>query len=74
MRNDALPTYHFPDHSFLARWLRHLWMKVRHWSAVSAQRRELRELDERALKDMGISRSDAIRESSRHFWDETHAA
>ena len=32
-------------------------------------RKALRELDDRLLKDIGISRADAYRESSRPFWD-----
>ena len=36
---------------------------------VARQRRQLFTLDERALKDMGISRADAHREAKRDFWD-----
>lgn len=36
---------------------------------VARERRQLRRLDEHALKDIGISRADAEREASRPFWD-----
>ena len=36
---------------------------------VARQRRELLALDERALKDIGISRIDALREANASFWD-----
>lgn len=32
------------------------------------QRRQLRDLGERALKDIGVSRADACREASKAFW------
>lgn len=36
---------------------------------VARQRRRLLALDERMLKDIGLSRSDAEREARRGFWD-----
>ena len=36
---------------------------------VAGQRRRLLKLDARALKDIGISRADAVREAGRDFWD-----
>ena len=36
---------------------------------VARQRRRLRALDDRALKDIGISRADTFREAQRGFWD-----
>ena len=36
---------------------------------VARQRRQLLALDERTLKDVGISRIDALREANRNFWD-----
>ena len=36
---------------------------------VARQRQQLRELDDRALKDIGISRAEANREALRGFWD-----
>lgn len=37
--------------------------------AVMRQRRRLAQLDAFQLKDIGISRADALAESSRGFWD-----
>lgn len=39
------------------------------WIDIGAQRRRLAELDERMLRDIGISREDALREAGRPFWD-----
>ena len=36
---------------------------------VARQRRQLLELDDRALKDIGISRTDVLREAHGFFWD-----
>ncbi len=36
---------------------------------VARQRRQLLALDERTLKDVGISRIDALQEANRSFWD-----
>ncbi|MDG4553204.1 MAG: DUF1127 domain-containing protein [Candidatus Competibacter sp.] len=42
------------------------WLHDRH--AVYRQRRELLALDDRMLKDIGLSRVDALRESGKPFW------
>lgn len=39
------------------------------WLTVARQRRHLMKLDDRLLKDVGISRADAEREAARKFWD-----
>ncbi|KAA8606610.1 hypothetical protein AL036_13895 [Salipiger aestuarii] len=39
------------------------------WSALSRQRRQLARLDEAALRDLGLSRSDVVREARRKPWD-----
>ena len=49
------------------------WMdKVRAWSARGHERRALRELteqlDDHLLKDIGISREQALREAAKPFW------
>ncbi|MCG8562054.1 MAG: DUF1127 domain-containing protein, partial [Hyphomicrobiales bacterium] len=36
---------------------------------VAGERRQLRRMDARQLKDIGISRADAMREAERGFWD-----
>ncbi|THF60138.1 DUF1127 domain-containing protein [Pseudothauera rhizosphaerae] len=38
------------------------------WMARSRQRRELHELDDRLLRDIGIRREDALIEAARPFW------
>ncbi len=42
------------------------WLRERH--AVYRQRRALLALDDRMLKDIGISRTDALREGGKPFW------
>lgn len=38
------------------------------WQRRQHERRHLSELDERLLRDMGLSRADVIIESSKPFW------
>ena len=40
------------------------------WRARLRQRRELQELSDHVLKDIGISRCDVFRESTKYFWHE----
>lgn len=40
------------------------------WWQLAQQRHRLAQLDEFALKDIGVSRADAEREAQRPFWDE----
>jgi len=40
------------------------------WQARLRQRRQLQELSDHVLKDIGISRCDVFRESTKHFWHE----
>ncbi len=40
------------------------------WQARLRQRRALQELSDHVLKDIGISRCDVFRESTKHFWHE----
>ena len=39
------------------------------WQERARQRRQLQELDDHMLRDLGLSRADAQRESERPFWD-----
>jgi uncharacterized protein YjiS (DUF1127 family) len=39
------------------------------WRELAQQRRRLLTLDDRMLKDIGITRADARREGARPFWD-----
>ena len=43
---------------------------VARWFERSAQRRRLAMLEDRMLKDIGVSRSEAYRESSKWFWQD----
>jgi len=45
-----------------------VWTMINHWRAVSRQRRELHNMSDFMLKDIGLSRTDADREASRPFW------
>jgi uncharacterized protein YjiS (DUF1127 family) len=38
------------------------------WHTLARQRRMLLKLDNNALKDIGISRADAVREGEKPFW------
>ncbi len=40
------------------------------WRARLRQRQQLQELSEHVLKDIGISRCDVFRESTKYFWHE----
>jgi uncharacterized protein YjiS (DUF1127 family) len=46
------------------------WVTLETWYKRASQRRQLRELDDRLLQDIGVSRADAWREGRKHFWDE----
>jgi uncharacterized protein YjiS (DUF1127 family) len=39
------------------------------WHELAQQRRRLLALDDRMLKDIGLTRADACREGARPFWD-----
>lgn len=49
--------------------LRRLAGRLRRWQEVSRQREALLQLDERSLRDMGISCHEARAEARRPFWD-----
>ena len=38
------------------------------WSERARQRQQLSELSDYGLKDLGLTRSDVVRESSKWFW------
>ena len=40
------------------------------WDQLSQQRRQLREMDDRLLADIGLSQADVERIANRRFWDD----
>lgn len=42
--------------------------RIAEWQERKTQRRQLLSLDDRALRDIGISRADAEREYRKPFW------
>ena len=57
------------DRPEAVRLLRRFAERLRRWQEVSRQREALRHLDERSLRDMGITRYEAHAEARRPFWD-----
>ena len=55
-------------------WLRlspqRLIARIQCWMERSAQRRQLSRLDDRMLRDIGIGRADAYRETQKWFWQD----
>ncbi|MCH9053466.1 MAG: DUF1127 domain-containing protein [Proteobacteria bacterium] len=51
-----------------SRYLSALWETLSTWRQRVSQRRHLASLEDRLLKDMGISRADAEREAGKPFW------
>ncbi len=70
--DDHVPALSAPQ-SHVRRVSYRIWRRVAHYllthREVARQRRGLLALDDKALKDVGISRSDALREAKRYFWD-----
>lgn len=53
-----------------ARWLLTDLLDLVHtWTDVAKQRRHLASMDDRMLRDIGLSRADVAREIDRPFWD-----
>ncbi|MDP5217934.1 DUF1127 domain-containing protein [Ruegeria sp. 2205SS24-7] len=48
---------------------RSFWCALTHAWGVRRNRRRLLQLDDAALKDIGITRSEALAEARRSFWD-----
>jgi uncharacterized protein YjiS (DUF1127 family) len=44
------------------------WRTLLTWQRRASERTHLAELDDRAYKDMGITRADAWRETQKPFW------
>jgi uncharacterized protein YjiS (DUF1127 family) len=47
-----------------------LWMQVKRWNQLAAERRLLASMPDATLKDLGLSRSDVEQEVQRPFWDD----
>ncbi|SEG07582.1 DUF1127 domain-containing protein [Marinobacterium lutimaris] len=45
-----------------------LMLIIKHWHARARQRRQLAQLPAEMLKDIGVSRADALNEASKPFW------
>lgn len=46
-------------------------VRLQRWNELSKQRRQLRELSDEQLKDIGLSRADVVRiAGNRWFWDD----
>ena len=54
--------------AMFSQWARAAGM-LRLWSRNAKTRRRLADLDDRALRDVGLIRSTALRESERAFWE-----
>ncbi len=50
------------------RWIDGVLAKIRAWRHVARSRFELNELDDRQLKDIGVTRSQALIEGRKFFW------
>ena len=44
--------------------------RLRRWRELARQRSQLARLDERTLRDIGVSHYDARQEARRWFWDD----
>mgnify|MGYP006155648127 FL=1 len=47
-----------------------MWRMLRRWRQLARERGQLARLDDAALKDLGLSRADALQEAERPFWDD----
>jgi uncharacterized protein YjiS (DUF1127 family) len=57
-----------PAHLVAQAWLAHAFEQVLAWHERARQRRQLQQLSEHMLKDIGLSRADAAAEISKPFW------
>ena len=63
-------TLPFPQRPW-PKWPSGVWRRFRHARELRRQRRALRELDDRQLADIGITREQALREANKLFWPRT---
>lgn len=60
-----------PQRSFVERAFRSVKAYVSRWHELHRQRRQLAQLSDEALKDLGLSRADVYQETEQHFWNDT---
>jgi uncharacterized protein YjiS (DUF1127 family) len=60
--------YYFEAGHGLDKWLKQGMLRLQAWAERARQRRQLAELDERLLQDVGISRAQAMAEAGKAFW------
>lgn len=48
---------------------RYAFQQIRSWFECHRQRRALSRLDDRLLRDIGVTRAEAAREAAKPFWD-----
>jgi len=56
------------SHRFILRFSFAFLDLVQGWCARARERRMLLQLDERMLKDIGVSRADVVQEAGKPFW------
>lgn len=61
--------YHSAHHASCHTQPRSLFGKIANMLAISRQRRQLRDLDDHLLEDIGITRAEAIAESRQTLWN-----
>jgi len=54
--------------NFLSTAAARVWQTLLTWQRRASERTHLAEMDDRAYKDMGITRADAWRETRKPFW------
>lgn len=50
--------------------LRRIGNTITRWDQLAEQRRQLREMDDRLLADIGLSKADVKRIAGKKFWDD----
>ena len=69
--SSSLPFYRLPNvlgPAALRRLLPYLLSRFMDWRERARSRHLLLQLDDRMLRDVGLSRSDVDRECAKHFW------
>lgn len=54
----------------LGKFLQRIGKTITRWDQLAQQRQQLREMDDRLLKDIGLSSADVERIASKRFWDD----